>query len=346
VSSFRVLRALPTLLHLAKAGARVIVVTHIGRKSETTLAPLHRVLKEHIEIEYEPSLVGREALRAVEALKDGQVLLLENLRSHDGETKNDASFAKQLSAYADIYVNDAFAVSHREHASIVGIPRYIPGYIGITFNEEYAELSKAMKPKHPALFILGGAKFETKQPLVKKYLDTYDHVFIGGALANDFFKGRGYEVGESLVSGMDLSGSELLKSEKILLPVDVVVEEGKQKHVVSVERVTKGQNILDAGPKTVEILGDHIKGAKTILWNGPLGYYEGGYTASTKDCAALIAKSGAYSVVGGGDTVAAIESLSIDNKFNFLSTAGGAMLTFLEHGTLPGIEAIKANKHD
>lgn len=341
---FRILKAVPTLLHLVNAGAKVIVITHMGRDPKTALAPLHSILKEHLDIAYVPALIGDEVDTALASLLEGGVLLLENLRSHKGETENDPDFAKKLASYADIYVNDAFAVSHREHASIVGIPSYIKGYAGINFREEYEGLRKALTPKKPSLFILGGAKFETKEPLVKKYLKKYDHIFLGGALANDFLKAQGYEVGKSLVSDLDLSKSPLKKNRRILLPVDVVAVDGTNVRVANVDAVTKAERILDIGPKSVEMLGKHIKKAKTILWNGPVGNYEGGFATGTKDCALHIAESKAHSVVGGGDTIAAIETLAINDKFGFLSTAGGAMLSFLENKTLPGIEALVKKK--
>ena len=340
-NEFRVIKSIPTLLHLKEKGAKIILITHIGRDPKTTLAPLVPVLEKHLTITYVPALEGELVEKALQELQDGEVLMLENLRSHKGEEENDDAFAKTLASYADIYVDDAFAVAHREHASIVGIPKYIPGYAGITFAEEYENLSRALNPEHPALFILGGAKFETKAPLIERYADSYETVLLGGALANDFLKGLGNEVGASLVSPIDLSQSPLIHRENIIVPVDVVAKGEGEAHEVDARGVLPDEKILDIGMKTIEILEPYIKSAKTILWNGPLGYYEGGYDVATKACAKLIAESDAYSVVGGGDTVAAIESLGLSDKFGFLSTAGGAMLTFLEKGTLPGIEALK-----
>jgi phosphoglycerate kinase len=273
-------------------------------------------------------------------MESGTALLLQNLRSTTAEEENDIDFAKTLASYADYYVNDAFAVSHRAHASIVGIPKYIPSYAGITFMEEYTELTKAFTPEHPSLFILGGAKFETKAPLIEKYAEEYTHAFIGGANANDFLKGKGYEVGTSLLSPVDLSKSPLLKKENILLPVDVIAVTGTSKRAVACDGVLPHEKILDIGPKSIALLAPCIAEAKTILWNGPLGYYEGGHDDATKACAKLIAESSAHSIIGGGDTVAAIESLGLQDSFSFLSTSGGAMLEFLEKKTLPGIEAL------
>lgn len=340
-NAFRVKKALPTIQFLLERRAKVILLTHIGRDPQNTVAPLVPLLQKEFPITYVPYLIDPSVEKAIDGMADGTVLLLENLRSSDKEEVNDPEFAKALAQYADFYVNDAFAVSHRAHASIVGIPEHIPGFGGITFMEEYENLSKALVPETPSLFILGGAKFETKEPLVEKYADHYTHTFIGGALANDFLKGKGYEIGESVLSPVDLSTSPLLKKENVLLPIDVIVAHGEEHRETASNSVTPEEKILDVGMKSIDALAPHIREAKTILWNGPLGYYEGGYDASTKACAKLIAESDAFSIVGGGDTVAAIESLGIQDSFGFLSTAGGAMLEFLEKQSLPGIDILK-----
>jgi phosphoglycerate kinase len=277
-------------------------------------------------------------------LQDGEVLLIENVRQHDGETSNDMEFARALAELADVFVNDDFAASHRAHASLHAICSLLPSYAGINFMREYTELSKVMDPESPSLFILGGAKFETKMPLVEKYLSIYDYIFIGGALANDFFKAKGYGVGTSLVSDVSLQDSPLLSNPKILLPVDVTAVRNEVPRVTEPIAVQEDESILDVGPKTIEMLASYIKQAKTILWNGPMGNYESGFQKETLACAQLIAEAEAYTVVGGGDTVAAIESLQCEDKYSFLSTAGGAMLTFLEDGTLPALDALCASQ--
>jgi phosphoglycerate kinase len=340
-NAFRVKKALPTIQYLTERGAKVILLTHVGRDPQNTVKPLVPVLETEFSLTYLPVLIDTSIPDAIESMENGTVLLLENLRSKEEEEANDPEFAKTLASYADFYVNDAFAVSHRAHASIVGIPEYIPGFGGITFMEEYENLSKALAPETPSLFILGGAKFETKEPLVEKYADHYTNTFIGGALANDFLKGKGYEVGGSVLSPVDLSTSPLLKKENVLLPVDVIVAQGETHREVSSDAVHADEKILDVGTESIDALAPYIENAKTILWNGPLGYYEGGYDAGTKACAKLIAESDAFSIVGGGDTVAAIESLGIQDSFGFLSTAGGAMLEFLEKQSLPGIDILK-----
>ncbi len=285
-----------------------------------------------------------EAKSAVEALQNGEVILLENLRQDDREVEGDDSLAKELARLADVYVNDAFSDSHREHASITGVPKYLPSYFGINFWKEYQSLKKAMKPESPSLFILGGAKFDTKMPLVLRYTNIYDKIFIGGALANDFFKAKDYEVGKSLISDADLKNNEILRNQKIEIPLDVVVDGPLGVREVGPRAVKENEVIMDAGPTSLKELEEMVQGAKTILWNGPLGNFEKGFSLGTEMLARTISKSDAYSVVGGGDTVAAIRSLRLDNRFSFMSTAGGAMLVFLETGTLPAIEAVIAKQ--
>ncbi len=339
--AFRLTQALPTIQFLVERGARVVVLAHIGREPHETLKPVYDALTKYIPATWAGGLLGEEVDQKVAALKDGEVLLLENLRSDVREEENNESFARALALHGDLYVNDAFADSHRAHASIVGIPKYLPAYAGQLFVKEYEALKKAFTPAHPALFILGGAKFETKMPLVSRFVKEYDHVFIGGALANDFYKARGYEVGASKVSDIDLSGSPLLNDDRVIIPADVVVDGPEGRRTIKADAVAPGESILDAGPESMKVLEILIKNAHTILWNGPLGNFEKGYSDATDAVAQMIAESSATSILGGGDTVAAIEKLKLDKKFCFVSTAGGAMLVFLETETLPGIEALK-----
>ncbi len=339
-NNFRVVHAIPTIKYLIQLGARVIILTHVGRDPKNSTLPLLASLEKYIPVSYASGVIHEDVLGKIAHMKEGTALLLENVRSYKEEEENDDDFAKMLASYADFYVNDAFAVSHRAHASIVGISKYIPSFAGITFMKEYSELKKVLTPEHPSLFILGGAKYETKAPLIDAYSQTYSHTFIGGALANDFLKGKGYEVGTSLVSDIDLANNSILMKENILLPVDVLAVKENISREVTSNGVKEDESILDVGQKTIEMLAPYIRDAKTILWNGPVGYYES-HGEGTKAIAKLIAESDAFSVVGGGDTVAAIESLGLEEKFGFLSTAGGAMLEFLEKKTLPGITALQ-----
>jgi phosphoglycerate kinase len=340
VNDFRIQRALPTIIHLIEKGARVILLTHMGRDPKNSTQPLVEVLEKYVPVRYVDAVVGEKAEGAITHMKEGTVVLLENLRSCLGETENDEAFARTLASYGNFYVNEAFSVAHRTHASIVTLPTLLPNFAGFDLLHEITELRKALTPAHPSLFILGGAKFETKAPLIADYIERYEKTFIGGALANDFLKGKGYEVGRSLISSVDLSGNPIVTKENILLPVDVVAEGEQGAHTVPSDKVEKTEKILDVGLDSIEMLRPHIGSARTILWNGPLGNYEAGFGAATKKCAEYVAQSSAFSIVGGGDTVTAIESLGLMDSFGFISTGGGAMLEFLEHGTLPGIDAL------
>jgi phosphoglycerate kinase len=339
-NDFRIRKALDTLFWLREQGAKTILISHIGRDSKNTLAPVESALKAHIPVRFVSDIIGAQAQTAVSELKNGEILLLENLRKHLEEQKNDQEFAKKLAGLGEIYVNDAFSVAHRKHASIVGVPQYLPHYAGILFVTEVAELSRAAKPEAPAFLIIGGAKFETKKPLIRKYLSVYDKIFVCGAVANDFFKAKGYEVGKSLVSENIEDIEELLDNGKILLPVDIVVQTVEGVVVKSPGEVEKDDVIVDAGPKTMEFVREEIEKSKFVLWNGPLGNYELGHKENTELLARMIAQRGVPAVVGGGDTIAAISGLSLENKFTFISTGGGAMLEFLIEGTLPAIEVL------
>lgn len=339
-NNFRVKRALPTLNFLRAAGAKVIVVAHIGREVDETLKPVYEELKKHVPLSFVPMLTGEIVETHIANMQDGEVVLLENLRQNPGEKANDEAFTKELAAHAEVYVNDAFAASHRAHASLVGVPKLLPSYFGFNFLHEYEELSKAFTPEQPAVFILGGAKFETKMPLIEKFVDIYDTVFVGGALANDFYKAMGHEVGKSLVSEVSLKGSPLLASDHIMLPRDVVVKGPKGVRTMTPEAVKKDETILDAGPASIKELAEQLADAKLILWNGPLGDYEQGFAEGTEALAEAISAAHGYAILGGGDTIAAVEKFDRQETFGFMSTGGGAMLTFLEEGTLPAIEAV------
>ena len=346
-NTFRLRSALATIEFLQKKHARVILAGHIGDQGTESLRPVYEALKAFIPgILFCEQAVGASARKAARELVPGEVLLLENLRRHAGEKENDPAFAAELASLADVFVQDSFDACHRKHASIVGVPELLPSYAGLQVEREVAELSKGLTPKHPSLAIIGGAKFSTKESLLAVLLDAYDHVFVGGALANDFMQALGQPVGASLVSGADHATiSKLLGNKKLRLPVDYVVapkgSERTEGHLSGVTIVAPGEAILDNGPKTIEMLGKLVAEARTILWNGPLGNYEKGFTDGTEALARAIADSGAHSIVGGGDTIGAIEKLGLDDRFSFISTGGGAMLDFLADGSLPGIDALQ-----
>ena len=279
--------------------------TVYGRYARPTVTEYAFIINSNV---WAGGLCGDEVKAQAKDLKDGEVLMLENIRHNEGEKKNDAAFAEVLASYADLYVFDAFSVAHRNHASVTEIPKYLPTYAGMLFAEEVTQLSRAISPDHPAIFVLGGAKFDTKMPLAEKFIEAYDKVFIGGALANDFFKARGYEIGRSLHSNIDLSASVLLDHPKLLLPIDVTVRDSAGHRAVKLPvHVAEDETILDAGPATVDMLREEICFAKTVLWNGPLGDYEQGFSEQTEHFAKAVASIEATSIVGGGDTIASIE---------------------------------------
>jgi phosphoglycerate kinase len=325
VDDFKIIKTFPTIKFLLKKGAKIILITHLGKDGSKSLAP---VIKKFF---------------AVSKISKNKITFFENIRRFPGEMKNNQAFAKKLAALGDIYVNDAFSASHREHASVVSLPKYLPNYAGFEFEEEVKNLSHAFgKTKHPFLFILGGAKFETKIPLIQKYLRLADYVFVGGALANDFLKYKGYETGKSLVSERNFGIGKIIKNKKLFLPVDVIVKSGSKFIDKKIDMVKRDEIILDVGKDTIKMLAPLVKKAKLVLWNGPLGKYEDVHVGKVDEkILKLVASSSAESILGGGDTVAQVSKMKMRNKFSFISTGGGATLDFLAHGTLPGIKVLQ-----
>ncbi|OGZ17100.1 MAG: phosphoglycerate kinase [Candidatus Lloydbacteria bacterium RIFCSPLOWO2_02_FULL_54_12] len=340
--AYRIEQSLATIDFLRKEGARVVIMSHIGKgKPEDTLLPVAKYLNKKFPVTFLDQPMSTENVRMVGRMEDGDVVLLENLRHEKGEEANDPEFARAIAALGDIYVNDAFAVSHRAHASVVGIPLLLPSYAGILFAEEVRRLSVALAPKHPFLFIVGGAKISTKMPLLKKFLETADYVFVGGALANNFFKVAGHEIGKSVYDETELKGlKELLDHERLIIPSDVIVKNEGGSEPRRLDSVTKSDMSVDIGPESVRNMEAVIGSAALIVWNGPLGYYEAGFTNGTREFFLLITNAQATSIVGGGDTVALINEMHLLDRFSFVSTGGGAMLDFLQNETLPGIEAL------
>jgi len=343
LDTFRLEKILPTLSYLKKREAVTIILGHVGREA-SSVRPIFRELAKRMSLAYIPEVIGEEVTAVIKNARPGDTILLENVRKQKGEESNDQEFAQALAKLAEVYVNDAFPASHREHASIVGVPKFIHAKgMGLQFEKELQALSDARAPQAPALCILGGAKFETKEPLIEALLAKYDTVFIGGALANDFLKGRGYEVGTSKISSHNVP-RRLLSNERIMLPVDVTVDSDFGVRICSPEEVREHERIVDIGPDTLEKLSALLPQCKAVLWNGPLGIYEEKYIEPSLSLARAIGESAAFSVVGGGDTVAALRESSLSEHFSFVSTAGGAMLEFLLKGTLPGVDALKSEQ--
>ena len=352
----RVRAAAPTLQHLAQRGARVVVMSHLGRpknrEAELSLKPVARDLGRRVgrEVRFAEDCVGEPAMTAVDALQSGQVLLLENVRYHKEDEANDAAFARQLASLGDLFVNDAFAASHRAHASVVGVASYLPAYAGELMEAELDALHRALdNPRRPMVAVVGGAKVSTKVGVLKTLLARVDSLLIGGAMANTFFKAKGWPTGGGLVEETALEeASEVAKAggEKLILPVDLVcarkMEAGEALRVMEADKVEPGWMALDIGPKTIRLFTQRLRGAGTVIWNGPLGVAEiKDFSDGTRAVGEAIAGSGGFTLVGGGDTVAAIESLGLAGRFSWVSTGGGATLEYLEGKELPGIAILK-----
>jgi len=341
--AWRIDKGMKTINYLREHGARVIVISHLGRTGES-LRPIAEYINQNYntDLGFVPQITGDLIHDVSLELPQGGVILLENLRQHPGEKENDESFAEELSTYADIYINDAFAVSHRNHASVVRLPKMLPSYAGFQFLDEYKFLSEAANPECPAMLVLGGAKFGTKLDLLSKFVKKVDYAFVGGALSNNFFKAKGYPVGSSLIDdSADISS--LLNNEKIILPIDVAVQskDGEVRYVdPAIGDISETDTIVDCGPETIEFLKQKMSEMKSVVWNGPLGNYEIGFAGGTSELAKILAGVDADIYAGGGDTVAVLAVENITDSYKFVSTAGGAMLDYLVSGTLPGIEVL------
>ena len=352
----RIRAAIPTLQHLSQRGAIVVVMSHLGRpegvEPELSLRPVATVLAKDLEreVQFAEDCVGDVADSAVGKLKSGEVLLLENVRFHPEEEANEPGFARRLASHGQVFVNDAFAASHRAHASVVGVAAYLPAYAGELMEAELAALHKALDhPKRPMVAVVGGAKVSTKVGVLRHLLKKVDALLIGGAMANTFFKAQGLPTGKGLVEDSALdAASEVIKAggDKLVLPVDLVctqkIEAGQPIRIMAADAVEPGWIAVDIGPKSVALFGERLHGAGTVVWNGPVGVAEiRDFSDGTKDVGEAIANSGGYTLVGGGDTVAAIDALDLAGRFSHVSTGGGATLEYLEGKVLPGIAILK-----
>jgi len=345
-NDYRIRKVLPTITWLREKGAKIIIISHIWGDETKSLKVVHDYLSKMMEIKFVPDCVGPEVRDEIDKMNDGDVILLENTRLHDGEVGNKESFAEELSKNADIYVNEAFSVSHRKHASVVGITSFLPSYIGLQFKEEIDHLSLVLEPERPFLFILGGAKFSTKMPLIRKYLKLADTVYVAGALVKPFLTARGFKVNQEHVPPNLDPVDDIIGAENLRLPNDFVCFNGTDSKLLSYQECSiDAGNLVDIGETSIEELKKMVYGSSFVLWNGPLGDYEKGFGDGTVKLANIIIESGVKSVVGGGDTVAVLsrEGIDYEHGFSFTSTAGGAMLQFLADETLVGMEAIMDN---
>ena len=340
-NDFKIQAALPTINYLRKKGAKIILVSHISGDGTESLAPVALYLNKFFSVTFVPDVIGKDVITAVSSMKSGDVILLENLRKEAGEKENSKFFTVALASLGDIYVNEAFPECHREYASIVGVPKVLPSYAGLHLEKEIEELSLISSPKQPFVALLGGAKFSTKLPLISKFLQTADSVFVGGALANTLLKAQGKEIGVSLTDEVTDDIQKVAKNKKLVDVTDVVVIRDDQKKTVSVDAVEKKDTIADIGPKTIEQLVAICAKAKTVVWNGPFGIYEKGFVGATKTLLLALSKQKKTRVIiGGGDIVTVVGDLGLTDSFTHVSTGGGATLEFLAKGTLPGIEAL------
>lgn len=356
----RIVEALPTIQYLIAHNAKLILCSHMGRPKgefnmKYSLRPVAARLSELLgkEVELAADVIGPDAQAKAGALKDGEVMLLENVRFHKEEEKNDPAFSKALASLADIYVNDAFGTAHRAHASTAGVADYLPAVCGYLIQKEIKIMGDALNnPKRPFVAILGGAKVSDKIGVIKNLLDKVDTLIVGGGMAYTFNKANGYEIADSICEedkldlARELMQSAASKGVKFLLPVDNRVgdkyDPDCHEMLVDSDNLPAGYMGLDIGPKTAKIFADAIKGAGTIVWNGPMGVSEWEKFASgTKAVATAVAESGAISIIGGGDSAAAIEKLGFADKMTHISTGGGASLEFLEGLVLPGIACLQ-----
>ena len=356
----RIKAALPTIKYILDNGASVVVMSHFGRPKgqknpDFSMAPIRAEFEKLLgtPVNLAPDVIGEEVEKEVKALKPGEVLLLENVRFYPQEEKNDPEFAKTLASYGDLYVNDAFGTAHRAHASTEGVSHFLPSYAGFLIEKEVKYMAPLLEnPEHPFVAIIGGSKVSSKITVLESLVKTCDTIVIGGGMAYTFDKAMGFSVGKSLVeddyieTAKNFLAAAEAKGVKVILPVDHYCAEefAEDAKPVLIESRNIPDNLmgLDIGPKTVEMIKDALKDAKSVVWNGPMGVFEfDAFAKGTEEVARALADSNAISVVGGGDSVAAINKFGLADKISHVSTGGGASLEFLEGKTLPGIKALE-----
>lgn len=353
----RIIEALPTIQYALNSGAKVFLCSHLGRPKgkrlpEFSLRPVYEYLKERLKapVYFLEDLSGEVVQKFLAELKNGEVVLLENIRFYEGETKNDPELAKVLALLAEVFINDAFSVCHRAHASVVGVAELVKEKgIGFLTEKELKYLNRIVgKPERPFYAIVGGSKVSTKIGVLKNLLNKIDKLLIGGAMANTFLSAIGYKVGGSFVEEDYLeTAREILKEAKeqdvkIYLPVDVIVERDGEPYLVALNEIEEGDKIYDIGEETVALFSSALEGAKTVIWNGPLGFFEKEpFDLGTLALARAVATLSGVTVAGGGDTLSALKKAGVSYAFSHTSTAGGAFLEYLEGKDLPGLAILK-----
>ncbi len=355
-SDKRIVESLKTIKYLMNAGAKVVICSHLGKTGQNlSLAPVAKRLSELLEVEVPliKDIYSKEAYEIVSKMNDSDVVLLENTRMYEGEEKNDDELSKRLASFGEIFVNDAFGTAHRAHSSTVGVTKYLPSVAGFLIEKELDALDRGINdPKRPLVAIIGGAKVSSKIGVLTKLMEKVDTILIGGAMTYTFIKAQGGNVGRSLVEDDKIDVAKQIlklaeeKNVNFILPVDTVVakepDENSDSKVVSISEIEDEYMGLDIGPKTIAMFVKEIKQAGTVVWNGPVGMFEiEKFAEGTKKIAQAMAESDAITIIGGGDSAAAVEKFGLEKQMSHVSTGGGASLELMEGKKLPGIEALE-----
>ena len=352
---YKLFMNLPTIRLLTGAKAKVVIISHLGRpegsksKKALSLEPIAKRLGQLLRkpVLFCPTVIGPTAKTMIKKMEPGDILVLENLRFEAGEEKNSSRFARQLAKLANIYVNNAFAVSHRAHASVAAIKRYLPAYAGLLLEQELQNMEQIKHPRRPLVVIIGGGKMSTKVGVIKRLGKKADHILLGGAVANNFLAANKLPIGKSLADQASIKMAKKLLKKNVVLPVDIIVAKGKNLTNVkmrSVAKVGKTEIILDIGPETMKLYAKYIKTAQTLVWNGPMGKFENQTfrhgTMFTARAVASRSKGRAFGLVGGGETIQALRQSKMFDDVDWISTGGGAMLVYLSNGCMPGLKKI------